>query len=152
MQERSEEQILTRLLELENDGQAERRVALEGERFISLIHDPDTGRGYVLQHGLDDTEGAEIPDGTEFYEYPDREEAERAFSQLLSEQSAEVVEDDSEDGLGDFETGGAEIRDAYSDEDSDPLVQPERPDDPILEPGDQPLSPEENISGSEPHV
>src|SRR5256885_16207849 len=51
MQERSEEQILSRLLELDNGGQAERRVELAGERYLSLLHDPDTGRGYALQHG-----------------------------------------------------------------------------------------------------
>jgi len=136
MQERSEEQILSRLLELENAGQAERRVELEGERYIALIHDPDTGRAYVLQHGVDDTEGAEIPEGTEFFEYETRAEAERAFDELVSESAREVVDEESTEGLGDFETGGAEIRDMYSDSDSDPLIQPESPDDPILEPAD----------------
>lgn len=124
MQERSEEQILSRLLELENGGQAERRVRLEGESYISLIHDPDSGRGYVLRHGVDDTEGAEVPEGSEFFEYPTPQQAEQAFDQLVSESAAEgqVVEDDSTDDEGDFETGGAEIRDMYSDEDTDPLV------------------------------
>ena len=57
MQEQSEEQIISRLFELENGGQAERRAELSGERFISLIHDPDTGRAYVFSHSLDETEG-----------------------------------------------------------------------------------------------
>jgi len=56
MQERSEEQILSRLLELENDGQAERRAQLTGERYLSLLHDPDNGRSYVLRHGTDETD------------------------------------------------------------------------------------------------
>ena len=154
MPERSEEQILSRLLELENGGQAERRVELEGERYLSLIHDPDSGLAYVLQHGVDDTEGAEIPEGTEFFEYQTRDEAERAFDELLkeSERAGEVVDEDSNEDLGDFETGGAEVRDMYSDEDSDPLIQAEEPDDPIIEPADDVLSPEENIPDSEPHV
>jgi hypothetical protein len=125
MQERSEEQILSRLLELENSGQAERRVKLQDESYISLIHDPDTGRGYVLRHGADETEGAEIPEGTEFYSYATPQQAEQAFDQLVSEAAAEgqVAEDDSTDDVGDFETGGAEVRDMYSDADTDPLVE-----------------------------
>ncbi len=55
MQERSEEQILTRLFELENGGQAAGRAELIGEQFLSLIQDPDDGRGYVLRHGTDET-------------------------------------------------------------------------------------------------
>src|SRR5947209_10834770 len=82
MQERSEEEILSRLLELENDGQAERRAELSGERFLSLLHDPDNGRSYVLRHGLDETEGAEISAGTEFFQYATPDEAHRAFDHL----------------------------------------------------------------------
>ena len=127
MQERSEEQINSRLLELENEGAAERRVELTDERFLSLIHDPDDGRYYVLKHGLDDTEGAEIPPGTEFYEYATRGEAEQAFNQLVKEfgQGGEVVEVDSTEGIGDSETSGAEILDQYSADDDDPLINDE---------------------------
>ena len=125
MQEKSEEQIVSRLLELENDGQAERRVQLTGERFLSLLHDPDNGRSYILRHGLDDTEGAEIPEGTEFYEYPTPDVAQRAFDQLLGEsrRAGEVVEEDSTEDIGDSETGGAEVRDQYADMDEDELTQ-----------------------------
>ena len=130
MQEKSEEQVLSRLFELENEGQAERRAELTGQRFISLIQDPDSGRGFILRHGVDETEGAEIPAGTEFWEYPTWPEAERAFDQLLAEsnRSGEVVEDDSTEGIGDFETAGAEVRDLYSASDEDELVtDPEEP-------------------------
>ncbi len=125
MQEKSEEQIVSRLLELENDGQAERRVQLTGERFLSLLPDPDNGRSYILRHGLDDTEGAEIPEGTEFFEYPTPDEAQRAFDQLLGESSraGEVVEEDSTEDIGDSESGGAEVRDRYADIDEDELTQ-----------------------------
>ena len=125
MQEKSEEQIVSRLLELENDGQAERRVQLTGERFLSLLRDPDNGRSYILRHGLDDTEGAEIPEGTEFFEYPTPDEAQRAFDQLLGESSraGEVVEEDSTEDIGDSESGGAEVRDRYADIDEDELTQ-----------------------------
>src|SRR5213593_4637386 len=109
MEERSEEEIVSRLLELENDGQAERRAELSGERFLSLLHDPDNGRSYILRHGTDDTEGAEIPQQTEFYEYASPDAAQTAFEQFLNESrnTGELVEDDSSEGIGDFESGGA---------------------------------------------
>ena len=130
MEERSEEQIITRLYELENGGQAAERAELTGQRFISLIQDPVAGRAYVFQHGLDETEGAEVPPGTEFWEYPTWDEAERAYNQLLEEdsQAGELVATDSEDGLGDSSSDGAEVRDRYSASDEDPLVQEEDTD------------------------
>jgi hypothetical protein len=135
MQERSEEQIVSRLLELENDGQAERRAELTGERYLSLLHDPDDGRSYVFRHGTDETEGAQVPEQTEFYEYPTLDAAERAFEQLLAEsrRAGELVEDDSSEGIGDFETGGAEIRDLYADSDEDELTQ-----DPVISEEEEP--------------
>ena len=124
MQERSDEQIKSRLLELENSGEADRRTELTGERFLSLIHDPDTGRGYVFRHGVDNTEGAEPPE-SELFEYPNADVAAVAYEQALREARAagEVVEEDSEEDVGDFETGGAEIRDLYADMDEDELTQ-----------------------------
>jgi len=125
MQERSEEQIVSRLLELENQGQAERRAQLSGERYLSLIQDPDSGRAYVFRHGIDNTEGAEPPPESEFYEYPTSETAAQAYDQLLNESRAagEVVEEDSTEDIGDFEAGGAEVRDLYADMDEDELTQ-----------------------------
>lgn len=127
MQERSEEQITSRLLDLENEGQAERRAELTGERFLALINDPDNGRGYVIRHGTDETEGAEIPQGTEFWEYPNLVEAALAFEQLLAaaRKLGHVVEEDSTENIGDSETAGAEVRDRYSDIDSDLLTEPD---------------------------
>jgi hypothetical protein len=124
MEDRSEEQIISRLFDLENDGQAAQRAELTGERFISLIQDPANGLGYIFQHGLDETEGAEVPVGTEFWEYPTWDEAERAYAQLVAEdrQAGEVVETDSEEGLGDSDTDGAEVRDRYSASDEDLLI------------------------------
>src|SRR2546430_8036041 len=95
MEERSEEQITSRLLELENSGQAEQRAKLTGERFHSLLHDADSGRSYILRHGSDSTEGAEIPEGTEFYEYPETEAAQRVFFQ-------------AEDGIRDLNVTGVQ--------------------------------------------
>jgi hypothetical protein len=125
VEERSEEQIISRLYELENNGQAAERAELTGERFLSLVQDPVNGRAYVFQHGLDETEGAEVPPGTEFWEYPTWDEAERAYNQLLEEdrQAGELVETDSEEGLGDSSTDGAEVRDRYAASDEDPLVE-----------------------------
>jgi hypothetical protein len=128
--QRSEEQIIDRLFELENEGMADQRTELTGERFLSLIHDPDSGRAYVFQHGLDDTEGSEVPEGTEFWEYREPEQAERAYAQLLADarQAGEVVEEDSEEGLGDEEVDGAELHDVYSADDDDDLVAREEED------------------------
>jgi hypothetical protein len=130
MQERSEEQIISRLFELENTGQAERRTELGGERFLSLIQDPDSGRAYVFSHAMDVTEGAEIPPGTEFWEYPTQDEASRAYGQLLAEsgQEGDVVEEDSEEGIGDSDSAGAEVRDRYSASDEDDLVNTDTED------------------------
>jgi hypothetical protein len=138
MQERSEEQIISRLLELENSGQAERRAELSGERYISLIQDPETSGGYILQHGFDETEGAEVPEGTEFWDYTTWAEARQAFEQLLREarQAGELVEDDSTEGIGDSETGGAEVRDRYSASDEDPLVAGDERQDTIADESD----------------
>jgi hypothetical protein len=107
--EKSEEQVVSRLFDLENSGQAAQRAELTGDRFLSLIQDPDDGRGYVFQHGLDESEGAEVPVGTEFWQYPTWDEAERAYAQLLEEdrRAGEVVEIDSDEGLGDSASDGA---------------------------------------------
>jgi len=127
MEERSEEQVISRLFDLENGGQSAQRAELSGERFLSLIQDPDNGRGYVFQHGLDETEGAEVPPGTEFWEYASLDAAERAYAQLLGEdrQAGEVVETDSEEGIGDSDASGAEVRDRYSASDEDLLIDPD---------------------------
>jgi hypothetical protein len=124
MEERSEEQVISRLFELESDGQATQRAELTGERFLSLIQDPANGRGYVFLHGLDETEGVEVPPGTEFWEYRKWDEAETAYAQLLGEdrQGGELVATDSEEGLGDSNEGGAEVRDRYSAIDEDPTL------------------------------
>ena len=131
MQERSEEQIISRLFELENGGQAERRTELSEERYLSLIHDPDRSVAYVFQHGTDETEGAEVPPGTEFWEYPTLDEATQAYNQLLAEsgRAGEVVEVDSDEGIGDSGTDGAEVRDRYSASDEDLLIDTEEVED-----------------------
>jgi hypothetical protein len=125
MEERSEEQVMSRLFDLENSGQAAQRAELSGERFISLIQDPENGRAYVFQHPLDETEGAEVPPGTEFWDYPTFNEAQSAYAQLLEEdrQAGELVEVDSEEGIGDSDAGGAEVRDRYSASDEDSQIE-----------------------------
>jgi hypothetical protein len=125
MEEKSEEQVISHLFDLENAGQAAQRAELTGERFLSLIQDPDSGLAYVFQHGLDETEGAEVPPGTEFWEYPTLDEAERAYAQQLNEdrQAGELVETDSDESLGDSDSGAAEVRDRYSASDDDPQIE-----------------------------
>ncbi len=144
MDERSEDQIVARMLGLENDGQAERRAELTDERFLSLLHDPDTGRSYILRHGVDETEGAEIPQGTELYEYRTPDEAQRAYEQLLDEArgAGELVDEDSTEDMGDFEGSGAEVRDLYADVDEDELTQ-----DPVINETDDDV--EDGVEGVE---
>jgi hypothetical protein len=151
MEERSEEQVISRLFDLENSGQAAQRAELTGERFLSLIQDPVNGLGYVFQHGLDETEGAEVPPDTEFWEYSTLDEAQRAYAQLLDEdrQAGELVEVDSEEGLGDSESDGAEVRDRYSASDEDPLIGED--DDSAEEQGDvseSAINPSEDDEGA----
>jgi hypothetical protein len=124
MADNSEQQIETRLLELENQGLADRRAELVDERWLSLIHDQESGRAYVLRHGVDETEGGEVPPDTEFWVYPTFEEAERTYLEILGEARAagELVDEDSGEGLGDSEVDGAELRNLYQDEDEDTLV------------------------------
>ena len=135
MQDRSENQIISRLIELENEGLAERRVQLMNEHYLTLLDDPDTGRSYVFRHGVDETEGAELPPDSEFFEYPRHDEAQIAFEQQLAEArtAGEVVNEDSTDDIGDFETDGAEIRDLYADESEDELVR-----DPVISEEEEP--------------
>src|SRR5947209_2999661 len=108
MDELSEEQVIDRLFAVENEGLAEERAELTGERSLSLIHDDESGRAFVFRHGTDDTEGAVVPEGTEFWEYARLEEAQRVYRELLQEarQNGELVEEDSDEDVGDSETGG----------------------------------------------
>ena len=124
--ELSEEQITTRLFELENSGEADRRARLLGERYLSLLQDDESGQAYVFRHGVDNTEGGTIPAGTEFWEYDTFEEAERVYGQMLegARRAGHVVQEDSDDDLGDYESVGAELNDVNSDTD-DPLVADE---------------------------
>jgi len=139
MTEYSEQQLETHLLELENQGMADRRTELSGQRWLSLLHDDQRNRAYVLQHGIDETEGMTVPQDTEVWEYATFDEAERAYLQMLDEaaQTGELVDEDSDEGIGDFETDGAELRDVYSADDDDPLVV-DTPDDEESGPESQP--------------
>jgi hypothetical protein len=124
MPEYSEQQLETHLMELENQGMADRRAELVGPRFLSLLHDDETDRAYVLRHGVDETEGLSVPPDTEVWQYANFDEAERAYEQLLSEaaEAGEVVDEDSDEEIGDYETAGAELRDVHSADEDDSLV------------------------------
>jgi hypothetical protein len=124
MAEYSEQQLETHLLELENQGMADRRAELVGSRWLSLLHDDENDRAYVLRHGVDETEGLSVPPDTEVWQYANFDEAERAYLQLLAEagEAGELIDDDSDEGIGDYETAGAELRDVYSADEDDSLV------------------------------
>jgi hypothetical protein len=124
MAEYSEQQLETHLMELENQGMADRRSELVGPRWLSLLHDDENDRAYVLRHGVDETEGLSVPPDTEVWQYATFDEAERAYLQLLAEarEAGELIDEDSDEGIGDYETAGAELRDVYSAEEDDPLI------------------------------
>jgi hypothetical protein len=119
-QDDSDERLEAWLLELENQDLADRRAELTGDRWLSLIHDPRSSSVYIFRHGTDDTEGAEVPEDAEIWEYDSYEQAERAYAALLGEAAAggELVDPDSEEEeLGDVETDGLEAEELYSDTD-----------------------------------
>lgn len=125
MQREEDEELESRLYELETQDLADRRAELTGERWLSLIHDQLSSRAFVFRHGVEDTEGGGVPADAEVWEYPTFEEAEQAYAALLGEAAAEgeLVDPDAEDEEPvDYDTEGAELQDLYSDEDTDDLV------------------------------
>lgn len=116
----SDERLEARLLELENQDLADRRAELTGDRWLSLIHDPQSSSVYIFRHGVDETEGAEEPPDAEVWEYETYDQAERAYAALLGEAASagELVDPDSEtEELGDVETDGLEPQELHSDTD-----------------------------------
>jgi hypothetical protein len=119
-QEDSDERLEAWLLEQENQDLADRRAELTGDRWLSLIHDPKSSAAYIFRHGMDDTEGAEVPADSEVWEYESFEQAERAYAALLGEAAAagELVDAESdEEELGDVETDGLDDEELHSDTD-----------------------------------
>ena len=89
---RSAERIIQKLLILENEGRASERAELTGDRFLSLLVDPDSGYWYVLRHPIDETDGIEVPWGTGFWEYANKAQATQAYGLLLHDASGEEPE------------------------------------------------------------
>ena len=95
------EEIINWLFVLENEGRATHRAELTDQRFLSLLKDPKTRRWYVFLHPLDETDGIEIPWGTEFWQYPYTAKADRGYARLLQEarQAGEIVTEELAEGL-----------------------------------------------------
>ncbi|MBO0690516.1 MAG: hypothetical protein J2P40_13215 [Candidatus Dormibacteraeota bacterium] len=133
MQREDDEELASRLYELETQDLADRRAELTGDRWLSLIHDQVSSRAYVFRHGVEDTESGGVPADAEVWEYPTFEQAEQAYAALLGEAAAEgeLVDPDAEDEEPvDYDAEGAELQDVYSDEDTDDLVVgQEQPED-----------------------
>jgi hypothetical protein len=123
--ELSEQQIITQLWGLENDEEADRRAQLTGRQYLSLFMDKLNDRSYVFRHGIDETGGLDVAEA-EFWEYDTPDEAERVYNQLLrqAERTGRLVDPDSDNDMGDFETAGPELRGTTSDTD-DPLIAEE---------------------------
>lgn len=103
--DRLDQRELALLWSLENQGRADRRVELKGERFVSLFLDVLDGHSYVFEHGDDPeatTEALNVGDA-ELERYGTADQARAAFAERLGEAVAEgrLVETDSEEDLGD---------------------------------------------------
>ncbi len=139
----SEQEVLTRLFELENDEEADRRARLTGDRYLSLFLGKVDGKSYVFLHGPA-ADGGFSTDNSEFYVYETSGEAEGTYDQMLGEfrESGNLVEEDSLEDLGDFVSSGpdpddmAELRNSTDD----PLEVPEPTDEHLERP---PVVPEE---------
>jgi hypothetical protein len=102
--DRLDQRLLAQLWRLENSGEADERVALEGERYLSLFLDADNGRSYIFRHGASEAnEDIDVGRESEVYEFETRHQAEVAFAEMVEEEAAEgrVVETDSVEDIGD---------------------------------------------------
>lgn len=107
--DRLDQRLLAQLWRLENDGDADRRVALTGDEYLSLFLDAGNGRSYILRHGsAEANEEVEVGRESEAYEFEARHHAETAFEEMVREAADEgrLVEDASQDDLGDPATDG----------------------------------------------
>ena len=107
--DRLDQRLLAQLWRLENDGEADRRVALRDDQYLSLFLDADNGRSYILRHAAAEAnEEVEVGRESEAYEFESRRNAEAAFDDLVREAASEdrVVDADSMEDLGDPATEG----------------------------------------------
>jgi hypothetical protein len=101
--DRLDQRELAQLWHLENEGRADRRAELAGERFVSLFTDVLGGRSFVFEHGAEDaTDDVSVGDA-EFEEYENADQARIAFTDRLREAREEgaLVDDSSEEDIGD---------------------------------------------------
>lgn len=102
--DRLDQRLLAQLWQLENAEEADRRVALEGESYLSLFLDADNGRSYIFRHGsAEANEDIDVGRESEVFEFDTRRNAEAAFAEMVNEAAAEgrVVDADSQEDIGD---------------------------------------------------
>ena len=106
--DRLDQRELAQLWHLENEGRADRRAELEGERFVSLFTDVLGGRSYVFEHGVEDaTDDVSVGDA-ELERYETADQARVAYTERLREARREgrLVDPSSEEDLGDASFDG----------------------------------------------
>ena len=106
--DRLDQRELSQLWTLENDGRADRRAQLEGERYLSLFLDVLGGRSYIFEHGVDAANEEVSVGDAELYRYENARQAEVAYRQMVGEARAEgrLVDTDSMEDLGDPRVDG----------------------------------------------
>jgi hypothetical protein len=101
--DRLDQRELAQLWHLENEGRADRRAELEGERFVSLFTDVLGGRSFVFEHGAEDAADDVSVGDAEFEQYDTAEQARIAYGERIREarEQGTLVDDSSEEDLGD---------------------------------------------------
>lgn len=115
--DRLDQRELSQLWTLENDGRADRRAKLDGERFLSLFLDVLGGRSYIFEHGTDAAnEEVDVGDA-ELYRYETARQAQIAYGEMLREarQEGRLVDTDSMEDIGDPAVDGPTTTDTGAD-------------------------------------
>ncbi len=102
--DRLDQQVLSRLWELESAGEADQRAELAGGQYLSLFLDTDDGQSYVFRHGsAEANEDIEVGRESEVFAFPTAGNAHAAYEQMVNEASAEgsLVDPESDEELGD---------------------------------------------------
>jgi hypothetical protein len=109
MDDRLDQRTLSRLWELENAEQMDRRVELTGQRYISLFLEKLDGRSYIFRHSAQEqNEGVSVGQDSEFWMYDTAEGAQLEFAQMVANarRAGHLVDTDDTDELGDAFTDG----------------------------------------------
>ncbi len=107
--DRLDQQVLSRLWELESAGEADQRAQLAGGQYLSLFLDTDDGQSYVFRHGSGEAnEDIEVGRESEVFAFRSGRNAQAAYDEMVNGASADgsLVDPESDEEVGDPETEG----------------------------------------------